>query len=217
LQVHHGVEFVNPRGTPILAVEAGTVFYAGDDLGTQFGPYTNYYGNLVVIQHNFSAPDGQPVFSLYGHMDRTEVQTGQQVGRAQQIGVVGASGIAQGAHLHFEIRVGSPFDFGATRNPELWIRPYPRYGTLAGRTLDSSGNRLYQVTIKVESTNITRYAFSYADDAVNPDPQFGEHFTLGDLPADYYEVSVNENGRVRFWQVIYIYPNRTTWLDVQLN
>jgi murein DD-endopeptidase MepM/ murein hydrolase activator NlpD len=214
---HLGVEFVNPGGTPILAVEAGTVIYAGEDSAVQFGPYPNYYGNLVVIQHAFTTPDGQPVFSLYGHMDRFEVSTGQAVTRGQHVGSVGATGIAMGAHLHFEVRVGDPYSYTNTRNPELWIRPFPTYGTLAGRTLDAAGNRLYQVSIQVKSARITRYAFSYADDRVNPDAVFGEHFTLGDLPADYYEISVTADGRVRYREVAYIYPNRTTWVDIQLN
>lgn len=217
LEIHHGVEFVNPGGTPILAVEAGTVFYAGDDTSTVFGPYPNYYGHVVVVQHAVTTPDGRPVYSLYGHMDRFEVQTGQTVNRGQQLGTVGATGIAMGPHLHFEVRVGDPYNFGATRNPELWIRPYPTFGTLAGRTLDAAGNRLYEVTIRAQSARITRYAFSYAGDEVNPDSVFGEHYTLGDLPADYYEISVTANGRVRYRQVVYVYPNRTTWLDIQLN
>lgn len=217
LQPHLGVDMGNPNGTPILAAEAGVVFYAGDDISVVFGPQPDYYGHVVVIQHNVTTFDGLPVFTLYGHMDRFEVQTGQSVSRGQQIGTVGATGIAMGPHVHFEVRVGDPYNYGATRNPELWIRPYPGYGTLAGRTLDSAGNRLYDVTIKVQSIDITRYAFSYADDRVNPDSQFGEHYVLGDLPADYYEVTVGENGRVRFRQYVYIYPNRTTWLDIRLN
>jgi hypothetical protein len=52
---------------------------------------------------------------------------------------------------------------------------------------------------------------------VNPDPAFGENFTLSDLPANYYTVTVGENGRVRFRQTIYVYPNSTTWLDARLN
>ena len=31
-------------------------------------------------------------------------------------------------------------DFGATRNPELWMRPFRNYGTLAGRVTDANGN-----------------------------------------------------------------------------
>lgn len=215
-QVHHGVEFNNPRGTPILAAADGVVFHAGDDVTTVFGAHPSYYGNLVVIQHNFTSPEGQAVYTLYGHMDKVEVQTGQTVQAGTQIGQVGDSGIAMGPHLHFEVRVGDPYSFGATRNPELWIYPYRTFGTLAGRVTDATGAVLRDVTIQVKSTDITRYAFSYAGDSVNGDPTFGENFTLGDLPANYYEVSVNENGRVRFQQIVYVYPNRTTWIEVKL-
>lgn len=217
LQVHHGVEFVNPRGTPILAAADGVVIHAGDDLATLFGPQPNYYGNVVVIQHNFTSPEGLPVFTLYGHMNRIDVQVGQSVQQGVQIGSVGDSGIALGPHLHFEVRAGDPFSFGATRNPELWIYPFRTFGTLAGRVTDANGNLLYNVTLKVESADITRYAFSYADTSVNGDPTFGENFTLGDIPANYYQITVSDNGRVRFQKLIYVYPNRTTWLDVQLN
>ncbi|MDX2137238.1 MAG: peptidoglycan DD-metalloendopeptidase family protein [Chloroflexota bacterium] len=214
---HHGVEFVNPTGTPIIAAGDGVVYYVGDDSGTQFGPTTNFYGNLVVLQHPISDAGGQPVYTLYGHMNSLAVQMGQSVARGDRLGTVGASGIALGPHLHFEVRVGSPTDYGATRNPELWIRPYPNFGTLAGVAMDADGNRLYDVTIQVESTDIRRYTWSYHDNAVNPDDVFNENFVLGDLPANYYEVTVSENGRVRFRQIVYVYPNRTTWLEVRLN
>ncbi len=217
LQVHHGVEFVNGRGTPILAAGDGTVFYAGTDLAQLVGPSNDYYGNVVIIQHTFASSDGKPVFSLYGHMDRIEVESGQAISQGAQIGTIGDSGIAQGPHLHFEVRVGDPFSFDATRNPELWIYPFQTFGTLAGRVTDSTGNPLYEVTIQIQSVNITRYAFSYADNTVNPDSVFNENFTLGDLPANYYEVSVRDNGRKRFEKIVYVYPNKTTWIDVVLN
>jgi murein DD-endopeptidase MepM/ murein hydrolase activator NlpD len=217
LQVHKGVDMENPTGTQILAVADGTVVYAGDDLSNLLGPINNYYGNVVVIQHPIASSEGLPVFSLYGHMDSIRVQSGQAVTRGTQLGTVGGTGVALGPHLHFEVRVGDPFGFDATRNPELWIRPYPTFGTLAGIVRDSAGNRLFDVTINVRSSDISRFAFSYKDTSVNPDPVFNENFVLGDLPANYYEVSVNDNGRVRFQQIIYIYPNRTTWLEIVLN
>jgi murein DD-endopeptidase MepM/ murein hydrolase activator NlpD len=216
LQIHHGVEFVNPRGTGILSAGTGTVIHAGTDAATLFGPQLNYYGNLVVIQHDFTSPEGLPVFTLYGHMNSLDVATGQRIERGKKIGTIGDSGIAQGPHLHFEVRVGDPFSFGATRNPELWIRPYFKFGTLAGRVTDANGTILRDVTIQVKSTDIRRFAFSYAGESVNSDPAFGENFTLGDLPANYYEVSVTDNGRVRFQETVYVYPDRTTWVDVQL-
>jgi len=216
LQVHLGVDMENPRGTPVIAAADGAVLYAGDDAATLFGPKNTYYGNLVVLQHGFTDASGQPVFTLYGHMQRVDVQTGQMVKQGDQIGIVGDSGVAFGPHLHFEVRVGDAFNYRATRNPELWIYPYPTYGTLAGRVTDANGALLYDVTLQVKSSDISRYAFSYADDTVNPDPVFGENFVLGDLPANYYTVTVSDNGRLRFQQLIYVYPNRTTWLDVQL-
>ncbi len=214
---HHGIDLENPTGTPILAAGDGVVFYAGTDIDTLFGPQPDFYGRVVVIQHNISTPEGQPVFTLYGHMDSFRVETGQTVTRGQQIGTVGAAGIALGPHLHFEVRVGDPYNYGATRNPELWLRPYPTFGTLAGIVRDVSGNRLFEAPLRVESVDISRFAFSYANDNTNPDSVFDENFVLGDLPANYYQVTVSDNGRVRFRQIVYIYPNRTTWLDITLN
>lgn len=217
LQTHHGVEFINTRGTPVLAVAEGKVVYAGEDQTQQFGPSTNYYGRLVVIEHPFRAAGGEPVFSLYGHLERVLVETGEPVIRGQEIGLVGDAGVAYGPHLHFEVRVGDPTSFAATRNPELWIFPFGGFGTLAGRVTDADGSPLYDVTIQVRSPNVARYAFSYADDSVNGDSVFGENFALGDLPANYYDVSVTADGRVRFRRMVYVYPNRTTWVDIQLS
>lgn len=216
LQVHHGVEFQNDRGTEVLAVGDGTVIHAGDDLSIMFGPQGDYYGQLVVVQHDVVSPEGLPVYSLYGHIDRWTVTTGNRVTAGQVVGVVGDRGIAQGPHLHFEIRVGDPFSFDSTRNPELWFHPYGGFGTLVGRVTDSSGNILNDVTIQVRSADLTRNAFSYADSSVNPDDMFQENFTLGDIPANYYDVSVRADNRLRFQKLIYVYPNRTTWIDIQL-
>jgi murein DD-endopeptidase MepM/ murein hydrolase activator NlpD len=216
LQIHLGVDLENPSGTPVLAAADGVVFYAGSDSATQFGPQTNYYGNLVVIQHAFTAPDGQPVFSLYGHMQRVDIHIGAAVKKGDQLGIVGATGVAFGPHLHFEVRVGDAYSFHSTRNPELWIFPYHGYGTLTGRVTDANGTPLYNAPLQVKSRDITRYPFTYANDTVNPDPVFGENFVLGDLPANYYEVTVTDNGRLRFQKLIYVYANRSTWIDVRL-
>jgi murein DD-endopeptidase MepM/ murein hydrolase activator NlpD len=216
LQVHHGVDIVNPTGTEVLAAAAGTVIYAGDDLSVLFGPINNYYGNLVVIQHPFTDADGSPVFTLYGHLANVFVQTGQTVNEGDSIGEIGGTGVALGPHLHFEVRVGDAYSFDATRNPDLWIRPYFEYGTLVGRIVDMTGALLYDATIMVDDGETLRYAFSYADTSVNGDTVFGENYTLGDLPKGYYTVTVSENGRIRFREVIYVYPNRSTWLTIQL-
>lgn len=216
LQVHLGQDMENATGTPVLAAADGVVVHAGDDLTTQLGLYNNYYGNAVVLQHNFTDSTGEPVYTLYGHLSRVAVAPGQTVSRGDVIGYVGAAGIAQGPHLHFEVRVGNPFDYRATRNPDLWVFPYFGFGTLAGRITDSAGNLLHDATLTVVSDAATRYTFSYAGEPVNGDSTFGENWTLGDLPEGYYTVRVSENGRVRFEQEVYVFPSKTTWVDVVL-
>ena len=222
LATHHGVEFQNTRFTPVLAAGAGVVVFAGSDATQIIGPYANYYGRVIIIRHFFTAENGQAVYSLYGHLQNVLVETGQVVSEWHKIGRVGDSGIALGSHLHFEIRVGpDPYDYYATRNPELWLRVYPRYGTLAGRVTDASGAPARGITIHITRNAETyprlTYAYTYADDNVNCDATLNENFVIGDLPRDVYEVYIsNSNGRVLFRQMVEIQSERVSWLDIEL-
>lgn len=216
-ETHHGVEFVNPRFTPVLAAAGGTVVHAGSDRETRFGPSTNFYGNLVVLEHNLRSAEGQPVFTLYAHLERVEVEVGQVVQAGERIGVIGDSGVAIGPHLHFEVRVGDPQDYGATRNPDLWIYPYPKFGVLAGRVTNTAGVLQPGVILQVKSADNLRYAFTYADDTVNPDAAWGENFTLGDLPEGDYEVIIsNRDGRVFFREAVSVTSGKITWLEISI-
>lgn len=222
LATHHGVEFQNSRFTPVLAAGAGIVVFAGSDNTQIIGPHTNYYGHVVIIRHFFTTENGQAVYSLYGHLQDYSVEEGQVVTEWQKIGRVGDSGVALGTHLHFEIRIGpEPYDYYSTRNPELWLRVYPRYGTLAGRVTDANGAPVYGMTINIrrdaETYPILTYAYTYVDDNVNGDAALNENFVIGDLPGDIYEVYIsNGNGRVLFRQKVEIQSERVSWLDIQL-
>jgi murein DD-endopeptidase MepM/ murein hydrolase activator NlpD len=66
-----------------------------DDLGI--------YGNTVVIDH------GLGIATLYGHLSSFSVAKGDQVRKEQELGRTGATGLAGGDHLHFEVRIhGEP-------------------------------------------------------------------------------------------------------------
>lgn len=86
---HGGVDLAAPYGTPIYAAAAGTVTESG----------SGAYGNNVYT-------DTGDALIIYGHMSRTAVSVGQQVGRGEVLGYVGCSGICTGPHLHFEVRLG---------------------------------------------------------------------------------------------------------------
>jgi murein DD-endopeptidase MepM/ murein hydrolase activator NlpD len=166
------VEFLNGYGTPVLAAADGVVVVAGEDRQptsaqgvwpiTFYGPYSYFYGNLVVIEHQAtqgllrSFPElPQPVYTLYGHLSQISVQVGQQVAAGQEIGKVGMTGIAEGSHLHFEVRLGEN-SYKASRNPELWLKPHTDnqgrlMGGIAGRVLNS-----FNVNLQVSSIVIER-------------------------------------------------------------
>jgi murein DD-endopeptidase MepM/ murein hydrolase activator NlpD len=215
-QVHTGVDFFNLRLTPVLAAADGKVIFAGSDVSTLIGPANDYYGNVVIIQHDFLSPQGLPVFTLYGHLQELNVEAGQQIFAGEKIGSVGDSGIAIGPHLHFEVRVGDGYDFYSTQNPELWIEPYQGFGTLAGWVAASDGELVAGRTVLVRSGNRTREAYIYVAERVNSDPVWNENFTLGDLPAGSYDVIFSDNGNVRFRQTITIRAGQTTFVTMML-
>ncbi len=87
-----GISIAAPRGTPVTAIEGGTVAYAGDEL--------RGYGNLILIKH----ADGW--ISAYGHCDELLVKKGEQVHRGKVIAKVGATGNVNEPQLYFELRRG---------------------------------------------------------------------------------------------------------------
>jgi len=213
--VHLGVEFVNPRFTPVYAAAAGRVVFAGDDSDFLLGPYEGYYGKTVVLAHDIRSLDNRPIFTLYAHLDRVEVENGQEVEAAQRLGRVGSSGIALGAHLHFEVRVDDPFDYRLTRNPELWLQYYIDHGMIAGFVHDAEGNPIDGKRIVVRSDTVQREVYSYGGDRVNRDPVWGENFTVSDLPPGSYEmVILDEVGRLAYRDSVMVEAYQTAFVDV---
>lgn len=222
---HHGVEFQNPEGTPVLAVADGTVVVAGNDWKEVYGRELYFYGTLVVLQLN-DAYLGQPVFALYGHLTDTSVHVGQTVTAGALLGHVGASGVALGPHLHFEVRVGRN-DYRATRNPELWLQPLSYNGTgwgaMAGQVQDKDGKALHGLSVVIRSLSIrydepiTKYAVTYASDApaLNGDDELHENFAMGDLPPGTYEVAVNTTTLYR--QTIVVAPGQVSFVRFNVN
>lgn len=216
-EVHLGVDYANLRHTTILAVGAGTVVFAGADSDTRIGPAYDYYGNVVVIKHDAPSPEGETLYTLYGHMETITAKVGQYVTPGDPIGSVGDSGIAIGPHLHLEVRIGSDgLDYRTTRNPDLWIKPYTTYGTIAGRVTSRGGLPVYGQLVLIRSSTRTRETYTYGE-RVNADAVWQENFALGDLPNGSYEVIVSDNGNVRFRETVEVSGGRTTFVEIQLD
>ena len=215
---HLGVEFINPRDTPVYAAASGTVVFAGSDDDTLVGPRLDYYGGVIVLAHEFRSLTDEPVFSLYGHLERIDVQQGDWVEVGQQIGTIGSSGIAIGAHLHFEVRVREPLSYLMTLNPELWLKHYANHGMIAGSIYDGDGKAINGKRLVVRSESTTREVYSYARDLVNPDPVWGENFTVSDLRAGEYEIVVlKDSGALAYREPVLVEANRTTIVDILID
>ncbi len=89
-RMHKGVDFAAPTGTPIFAAGDGVVELIGIKSG---------YGKYIRLRHNRDYGTG------YGHMSRFArgLHQGSRVQQGQVIGYVGATGLATGPHLHYEV------------------------------------------------------------------------------------------------------------------
>jgi murein DD-endopeptidase MepM/ murein hydrolase activator NlpD len=213
--IHHGLDFVNPMDTPILAVAPGTIIIACDDLTEVYGARTNFYG-LLVTQEIDDTFQGEPIYILYGHLSEISVVVGQHVETGEQIGLVGMGGVAMGAHLHMEVRYAEN-DYGATVNPDLWVRPLQDYGTLAGLVLSPDDQPVVEAKIALYRADapddLVGELFTYPAKEVNPDPAWGENFASGDLPVGRWIAEVYHHQRL-YTETITIESGLTTWLTI---
>ncbi|HUP18671.1 MAG TPA: M23 family metallopeptidase [Gemmatimonadota bacterium] len=91
-RVHRAIDILAPRGTPVVAVEDGTIISTSPSTGA---------GGIVVQQLDSS---GRYVYA-YAHLERwaSWIATGMKVFRGQVLGYVGSTGNATTPHLHFTI------------------------------------------------------------------------------------------------------------------
>ena len=106
MRMHDGVDLAAAWGTPIVAAADGRVASAG---------WRGGYGRAVQIVHSGG------IETLYGHMSRIAAQPGEAVRQGQVIGYVGASGLATGPHLHYEVhkdgRLVNPLSVNMVQSP----------------------------------------------------------------------------------------------------
>ncbi|MBN2416615.1 M23 family metallopeptidase [bacterium] len=90
LMHHNAVDIGAPAGTPVLAPADGEVITTGEDKAC---------GLFIIISHS------DDLVTKYAHLDAIAVHVGENVTSGGNIGTVGATGLATGPHLHFEVKV----------------------------------------------------------------------------------------------------------------
>lgn len=115
---HRGTDFPANEGSLVAASNSGTVVLAKEMF---------YEGNCVIIDH------GQHLFTIYMHLDKITVKTGDKVKKGERVGLSGKTGRVTGPHLHMGVRWNG-----------AWIDPVK----LIGLTLPSTGTAATKKTAR---------------------------------------------------------------------
>lgn len=100
-QLHRGIDWRAPLGTPVYAAGTGRVAQAGPN---------GKYGNYILLVHDDTYQ------TAYAHLSEILVEAGDDVSAGQLIGKVGNSGASAGSHLHYEV-----IENGAPVNPVAFL------------------------------------------------------------------------------------------------
>lgn len=100
---NNGIGIAAPAGTPVKAVDGGTVVMSGPFEG---------YGPTVIVSH------GEGYYSLYLYLRDISVKDGAEVKRGEVVGTVGGTSTPEGAHVEFQIRAPG----GPAVDPLAWLQ-----------------------------------------------------------------------------------------------
>ena len=109
-----GINIGAPLGTPVKAIDSGTVVYSGNEV--------KGYGNILLVRH------ANGWISAYAHLGDVAVKQGDTIAAGQVIAKVGSTGGVGEPQLHFELRRGQK-----PVNPTEFLAPAP--------SAEGAGNR----------------------------------------------------------------------------
>ncbi len=111
-KLHAGIDIADESPEAIVvAAASGTVIRSY---------YSATYGNCVLITHKI---DGMTFTTLYAHLEKSTVTTGQSISKGEMLGYMGNTGDSRGKHLHFEIHEGQwNYEKSNSVNPLLYFK-----------------------------------------------------------------------------------------------
>lgn len=99
---HPGIDYATKEGTKVLCSAAGEVLSVYED---------EHYGNVIIVDHF------NKYATLYAHLQKSLVETGQSVKKGETIALSGNTGNSTAPHLHFEVMIN-----GENINPESILK-----------------------------------------------------------------------------------------------
>jgi len=160
---HNGTDYGAATGTPVYAAGDGTVIASA---------YNNANGNYVFIRHR------NEVVTKYLHFSKRLVKRGERVRQGQVIGHVGSTGLASGAHLHYEFLVN-----GVHRNPRTVDLPEdPPLSTDMVAKLQQQHGHLVPQLARIDRELMTRLLAKSVDRSGDPGEQTDSISAIGPGP-----------------------------------
>lgn len=99
-EFHAGIDIIGRTGEGVIAPAHGVVLNIG---------YDRWLGKYLVVQHS------DEIKTIYGHLSEISVTKGQKVGRGEEIGLIGNTGLSTSSHLHYSVvendRVVDPMQY----------------------------------------------------------------------------------------------------------
>lgn len=116
---HKGIDIASKGiyGATVVAVDDGVVIAAFIGCSHDYGKLRSCgcgggYGNYVMVRHTYMINSKIVIkISIYGHLARVCVSSGQSVKKGQKIGEVGSTGHSTGPHLHFQTKFNGVTDY----------------------------------------------------------------------------------------------------------
>ena len=132
-------------GDPVYCIGDGVVVFARD--------CHQGWGNVIIVRHAYREGLGvRNVDSLYGHLQKILVHSGQAIRRGQQIATIGNAHGLYDAHLHLEVRKNIAIGMSRDKFAQDFSNYYdPSDFILSHRHLQSSG----------ASTRVAMNTFTY--------------------------------------------------------
>lgn len=111
-KLHAGIDIADESpDTEVVATASGTVIRSY---------YSATYGNCVLITHKIN---GKTFTTLYAHLEKSTVTTGQSISKGEMLGYMGNTGDSRGKHLHFEIHEGQwNYEKSNSVDPLLYVK-----------------------------------------------------------------------------------------------